>query len=293
MSEFEQLTVAISPCPNDTFAFYHFLLDDKSLDAPPLGGVQASHHLEYKPVFLDIEELNLGMMESKWDIVKASFTVGLKHRDYELLPSGSAIGFGVGPIAVFADNDIVNKQNWIVGLPGENTTANFLWNYFLNTRPKNIPDKDMIVSMYMNFSQIMNKISDGELDMGVLIHEGRFIYQNHNLRLYLDLGEFWQNNTGFPVPLGGIFIKKSLSEAVKAEVKKDLKSSVETALLQKKENNNVYLEQLIPYIKKYSQESSQKVIEQHIETYVTKDTVMLSDRAIEAIEYFKSILKIV
>ncbi|MDH4261890.1 MAG: hypothetical protein OEV78_02460 [Spirochaetia bacterium] len=276
MSIVETLKIAISPCPNDTFAFYYFLNDPNQ---------------NYDVSFLDIEELNLGMLEFKWDIVKASFSVGLQQTGYELLSSGSAIGMGVGPIVVYSKEDIIKKNNWVVGLPGKNTTANFLWNFYINSHPNDVPKRQKIEKKYMNFAHIMDKTTAGELDAGVLIHEGRFVYQNHNLKLFVDLGEFWQNKTGLPIPLGGIFIKKNLPAQMKQQIKTKLKESVENALIQKKQNSEMYQTTIIPYIKKYSQENSQKVIEQHIETYVTRDTVLLGDDAIKAITYFEKILK--
>jgi len=279
MPGFDTLDVAISSCPNDTFAFYHFLKDTG----------KARPDVAYNPVFLDIEELNLGMLASKWDIVKASFTVGLEHPDYELLPSGSAIGFGVGPIAVYANEDLAEKKTWRVGLPGKNTTAGFLWNFYTRNEKRNLPAK--IEKEYMHFGRLLDETRRGGVDLGILIHEGRFVYKNFELRLYVDLGQYWQDTTGFAVPLGGIFIKKNIPEYVKEIVKKQLRQSVVLALRQKKEKSGEYLEEIIPYIKKYSQESSVEVIEQHIDTYVTADTVELGPAALEAIQYFHKILK--
>ena len=292
----QSLQVAVSPCPNDTFAFYHFFTDVKN-------------HGKYESIFLDIEELNQGMIQSRWDIVKASFSLGLKQADYELLPSGSAIGFGVGPIAVYSESQTASTQGhdaesmtleirmadkikggkFTVGLPGEHTMANFLWDFYHSVNRDILPQS--IEKRFMNFADIMKATEKGDLDMGILIHEGRFVYKKYDLKLYCDLGEFWQNQTGFPVPLGGIFIRKNLPQIVKDLVKKDLKESVVNALNEKKGSDKIYLQQIIPYVKKYSQELSQDVVEQHIDTYVTQETVTLSEVSLKAIEYLKKFLK--
>jgi len=277
-SSAEKLKIAISPCPNDTFAFFHFIND---------------YPEKYSVEFLDIEELNQGMMKNKWDMVKASFTSGLLNTDYELLPSGSAIGFGVGPVAVYANEKIKTSSKWITGLPGENTTASFLWDYFVSHQinANQTPEIKNIEKKNMKFSEILDNVASGKIDLGILIHEGRFVYQNYGLKLYIDLGEFWQNSTGYPVPLGGIFLKSNLAESVKTAVKNNLKYSVEKAILEKNEKRKIYTDEIIPFIKKYSRESSQKIIEQHIETYVTDDTVLLRKEALDAIMYFRDLIK--
>ncbi|MDH4198824.1 MAG: hypothetical protein OEV66_00445 [Spirochaetia bacterium] len=271
------LTTAISPCPNDTFVFYHFLNDPQNKE-------------KYQPVFLDIEELNLGMINKKWDIVKASFPMGaVLEESYELLPSGSALGYGVGPVAVYRDEDIFQKDRWIIGLPGEHTTAHFLWNYYFKTMKDKIPQN--IEKKYLYFGAIMEKTASGDLDMGIIIHEGRFVFKNLKLKMYRDLGEFWEKQTGLPAPLGGIFIRKDLPESKKKMAASDLKKSVSDAMQQKSENSEIYQQRILPYIKKYSQELPDDVVEKHIEYYVNADTVELSPRAREAINLMFSIHK--
>jgi 1,4-dihydroxy-6-naphthoate synthase len=273
----QDITVAISPCPNDTFAFYHFFND-------------SLNHQKYKPVFYDIEELNEAMLQGKYDITKASFPALLNSADqYEQLESGSAIGLGVGPIVVFSSDSIFNKPVWNIGLPGKNTTANFLWNYFARYTLKKLPPE--INFHYMNFADVMKKTVSGELDAGVVIHEGRFVYQQMGLKLFEDLGDFWQNNSGFPVPLGGIFIRKNLSPEIKTSILQDLQKSVESALLDKQNNSSVYHDEILPFIRQHSQETDLAVIEKHIEYYVNTETVIMSETSKKAIEFFLQTIK--
>lgn len=268
------LQVAISPCPNDTFAFYYFL------NRPENRG-------KYAVTFCDIEELNRGLLAKKWDVVKASFVVGAGQDSYELLSSGSAIGYGAGPIAVYHSKEIFQKQSWNVGLPGEHTTANLLWDYYLehlDDREKKEKIPDTLHKKFLTFSDVLKKTASGELDVGVVIHEGRFVYKDYDLELLQDLGEFWEKETTYPVPLGGIFIRKDLPPDVKKNVGADLKESVEKALLCKSQNNNEYQENILSFIKNYSQELSDDVLEKHIEYYVNADTVEISQTSREGIE---------
>jgi len=274
----ERLSAAVSSCPNDTFAFYHLAHHNK------IPGLQ----FEY----LDIEELNLGMESERWDLVKASFPVGYKYREkYELIGSGTAIGFGVGPVVVSRKNWSYNKDidNVQVLLPGKNTTANFLWDFYLKRSglfPDVVVDKEFIL-----FSEIMPRIAKGEGDLGVVIHEGRFSYQNHGLAIFLDLGGYWQNETGYPVPLGGIFVRKGLEPEVKREIEKTLKESIEYARTQRRGDTGEYNKEIVPFMEELAQEQDRTIVEQHIDLYVTGETLELSDTGKKAIELMWKMLE--
>ena len=216
------------------------------------------------------------MLRGQWDIVKASFPVAVNMRDkYSLMRSGSALGFGVGPIIIYKDPEILKKKNWRVALPGENTTAHFLWNYFVEQADE--LKKIECTKIQMHFAQIMEKLESGEVDAGVVIHEGRFEYEEKGLLLFRDLGEFWEKTTKAPVPLGGIFIKKKLPEEVKNHLEKALEKSVNQALEEKEKNDSVYEEKIIPFMKKYSQALDRSSIEKHIEYYVNRETQSMSE----------------
>ena len=257
------ISLAISSCPNDTFSFYHFIHD-------------AQPGLRIQPVFLDIEELNRGMLRGEWDIVKASFPVAIKVRDkYNLMRSGSALGFGVGPILIYKDKNLLQKKNWRVGLPGENTTAHFLWNYYVEQSEE--LQETGFTKIQMHFAQIMTKLESGEIDAGVVIHEGRFEYEEKGFLLFKDLGEFWEKTAKAPVPLGGIFIHKQLPEDVKTHLEEALEKSIDQAIEEKEKKDPVYETKIIPFIKKYSQALERSSIEQHIGYYVNRETQRMSE----------------
>ncbi len=284
------LQVAISSCPNDTFAFYHFLNDVNVLP----------QDVSLTPHYLDIDELNKGLASESWDIVKASFPAGALSDSYELLSSGGAIGFGVGPIVIFKNSDggevsghvpdlfgshRFGKTDLHVGLPGVHTTANFLWNFFYRHEHSKRRLPDSVIPKFMNFAQIMQSVADREVDLGVVIHEGRFVYKERGFNLYIDLGEYWQAKTASPVPLGGIYIRKSLPDTLKSDLDRALHLSVLTGLEDKRANSLIYREKMMPFMKGLAQELDLPVIEKHIDTYVTGETVALTGQGRKAVEF--------
>lgn len=267
------LDVAISSCPNDTFSFYYLL--------------HTPGEIFYRAELLDIEELNLAMLEGRFDVIKASFTMGAALAEqYELLDSGSALGFGVGPIMIYRDRLNIDDDSLplLVALPGEHTTAHFLFDYYLANSGTFAGRK--IIKEQMNFAHIMEALKEGETDLGVVIHEGRFVYEQMGLSLFCDLGEYWQEKTDTPVPLGGIFIKKSLPPEIKQEVSRALSQSIERAKSEWAQKSGEYTGHILPYIKEYAAELDEKVIENHIVTYVNKETEGFSVEGRAAIEIF-------
>ncbi|GEM_PF-91633 len=264
-----KISVAISSCPNDTFSFYYFLHE------PPEG-------IEFETHYLDIQQLNEKALQGKFDIVKASYYTGLKIRDrYTIMRSGSAIGFGAGPILISRKNTFPNLPLWRVALPGKDTTAHVLFNFFME---KSFPEIE-VQKEFMVFSDIMDAVQNNSVDAGVVIHEGRFVYQEQSLHLLQDLGEFWETNTGFPVPLGGIFMRKSMEPAIAQLLENHLQNSVRRAL-QHREKKDADYSGMLPYIREYSQEISESVLESHIQTYVNNETVSLSETGEKAIAFF-------
>lgn len=281
-----RLKLAISSCPNDTFAFFHFLHHSPILS-----------EVAFEAEFLDIEELNRGLAAGRWDIVKASYTAGARQETspkthpnnqmYELLKSGGAIGFGVGPIGIyrkgFHQEGAGSPKKWRVGLPGENTTANFLWNYYWKNEAGKGGVPEEYEAVYMNFGEIMERAASGEVDIGVVIHEGRFVYRERGLDLFVDLGEYWQEKTGSPVPLGGIYIRKSLPDTLKRKIDRALEESVARALAEKEAQSGDY-EEVVAFMKSHARELERGVIESHIETYVSAETVSVSGAGEKAIQ---------
>lgn len=251
------VNIAFSPCPNDTFIFHamlHGLVDT--------GDYNFITHL------YDVETLNDSAFTGRFDITKLSFHAYLYlKKKYDLLNAGSALGFGCGPLLVKAGSD-KNIDEMTIAIPGEYTTAYMLlrlWN----------PEIEKIVPV--RFDRIMDGVQNGKYDAGLIIHEGRFVYQNYGLRSIIDLGEWWERETSFPIPLGCIAIKNdrfTLEE--KAELDAILKSSVRYAL-----NNPDAPEE---FIKHYSQELDDEVIENHIKLYVNEFTVDLGEKGHRAIK---------
>src|SRR5690349_6093308 len=187
------LTIGFSPCPNDCFIF-DALLHDK-ID---------TEGFVFKPVIEDVEALNQKAFKSKLDITKLSFFAFAQvQKKYSLLDSGSALGFGVGPLVVSAANIQSMDPDLRVAIPGKNTTANLLFSLAY----PHLKNKTEVL-----FSEIEDKVLKGRFDLGVIIHESRFTYRKKGLKKIADLGEWWESKTKSPIPLGGITIKKTYPE---------------------------------------------------------------------------------
>jgi 1,4-dihydroxy-6-naphthoate synthase len=255
-----QLTLGYSPCPNDTFIFD--ALVNKKIDS---GG------LEFETVLEDVETLNQWAFEEKLDITKLSYPAFFRNLNkYVLLNSGAALGKGVGPILI-SKSKIENRRSEIekstITLPGENTTANLLFS-FANPGAK---DKT-----FMRFDKIENAVLSGETELGVIIHENRFTYQQKGLYKVLDLGEYWEKEMKIPIPLGGIAIKRTINKKISLQVEKLIRKSIEFAF----SNYPVITE----YVKQHSQEMSEDVMRQHIELYVNDFSLDLGSDGKQAIE---------
>lgn len=267
------LTSAISPCPNDTFAFYDLFFKDKS---------EFSWDIHYA----DIQDLNRAAINGKYDIIKASFAAyPFFEKEYELLHSGAALGFGVGPVLI---SKLPEKKISIadskIALPGEHTTARFLLDFYLE---KKHPTLDTTTNYeYLVFSEIITALKNDQIPLGVLIHEGRFVYEKEGMNLVCDLGKFWEEQTSFPVPLGGVFIRRGIENSVKIAVQKKLRGSIEMAFETYKKKPHIFETEFLPYIKDHSQELEKDVLMDHIFTYVNQDTIQLTEKGLRAIEFF-------
>ena len=241
------LSLAYSTCPNDTFIFHamaHGLVDCCGLS--------------YNTTLEDVETLNLNAIEQRYDITKLSFAaLGFLHNSYGLLRTGAALGRGCGPLIVARSGAAINQmKSALIAIPGEHTTANLLLGLFL---------KDQLnfktpLATAMTFDQIMPAICERQVDFGVIIHEGRFTYQNYDLVSIADLGQWWEQKTALPIPLGAIAIRRDLPEHVKKTVENTIGASVRFAFNHKDAAGD--------YIKQYAAEMSETVIKQHIELYV-------------------------
>ena len=251
------LKLAFSPCPNDTFIFdamVHHKIDTEGFD------------FEYSVA--DVEELNHAAFNYEPDICKVSYHAYLYLIDkYVLLHSGSALGDEVGPL--FISKNIVKKEdikNLKVAIPGKYTTANLL----LSLAYPEIKNKQEIL-----FSNIENELLNGDFDAGVIIHENRFTYHQRGLQLITDLGKEWFKLTHQPIPLGGIVIKRDLSESTKQSINRILKRSVEFAFANPDSAKD--------FIRCNAQEMREEVMYKHIELYVNKYTLNLGIKGKKAI----------
>lgn len=246
-----KLTLGFSPCPNDTFIFD--ALVNSKIDTE---GFDFEVHLE------DVQTLNQWAIDGKLDVSKISYGVlPLLLEQYKVLNSGGALGKGVGPMLISktAVEDLDGAVNTMrVAIPGLNTTAHMLFSLAFPTAQ----NKQFVV-----FNQVEDAVLSGSADAGVIIHENRFTYQDRGLVKLIDLGEYWEQETGVPIPLGGIVIKKMIAPEVQQQVDKLIRKSVEFAFSNYPE--------LTDYIRQHSQEMEEAVMRKHIDLYVNNYSIDL------------------
>jgi 1,4-dihydroxy-6-naphthoate synthase len=255
------LTIGFSPCPNDTFIFdamIHQKIDTEGLT--------------FEPIMEDVEALNQKAFRGELDITKLSYHAyaHLVHH-YVLLNSGSALGNNCGPLLISKKTPNNWKSNIYekkIAIPGKYTTANFLLNFAF----PNIKNKEEIV-----FHDIENAVLEQRVDAGVIIHENRFTYQKRGLEKWLDLGEHWEQTTGFPIPLGGIVMNRNFDKPLIEKVNRVLRKSVEYAFANP--------ENVMPFVRTHAQEMSDDVMKQHIALYVNDYTIDLGEKGKAAVQY--------
>jgi 1,4-dihydroxy-6-naphthoate synthase len=243
------IRLGISTCPNDTFAF-HALMQRK-VDW---------RGLDFRVELLDIQQLNNGLFEGSFDVAKASFHAALLLADrMVVLPSGSALGFGVGPLllASQADQQPHNKKQLTL-CPGKQTTAMLLFQLFYS-------DTTQIEQAL--FSDIMPRLHQRTADFGVCIHEGRFTWKQAGLHLVEDLGTRWEKETSCPLPLGGILASRSLPADVILLVQRVVQDSIRYGFDHRLETAST--------MRYYAQEFNDEVLFQHVDLYVNDWTIDL------------------
>jgi 1,4-dihydroxy-6-naphthoate synthase len=251
-----ELTFGYSPCPNDTFAFH--ALTHGLVEAP----------FRVTPVLLDIEELNRRAHESAFDLTKLSVgafaTVGSRYR---LLRSGAALGRGVGPLVVTrAPASLADAVRGRVAIPGRETTAFRLLRLAA-------PAIGEVVEL--RYDRILDAVSSGEVDAGLIIHESRFTYAAHGLVKVCDLGDWWEAETGLPVPLAGICARADLDPGLAAAAERAIGASVQYAF--------DHPEASRAYVRAHAQEMSDAVCDAHIRLYVNELSVDVGDEGMRAI----------
>lgn len=255
----KNLSLAYSTCPNDTFLFHALAFNLIDLN-----------NLSYKIELDDVETLNRKASLQTFDVSKLSFAaIGQYQETYGLLRTGAALGRGCGPLLIAKPGYKINNTETVkIAIPGLQTTANLLLSLWLGKKANVVP---------MTFDEIMPAVINGQYDFGVIIHEGRFTYQNHGLECVVDLGQWWEEETSLPIPLGGIAVQRSLPDEIIKQVESSIGQSVDYAF-----NNKTVSKD---YIKQHAMELSDDVIEQHIDLYVNDFTKELGREGENAVQY--------
>jgi 1,4-dihydroxy-6-naphthoate synthase len=261
-----KLTLGFSPCPNDTFIFD--ALVNKKID---------TGEFEFEVMLEDVQTLNEWALEGRLDISKISYgALTAVLPQYILLNSGGALGKGAGPLLIskYVVKNIETVDDLLVAVPGKNTTAHVLFSLaFPQVKQKK----------FMIFSAIEDAVLNGDVDAGVIIHENRFTYGQKGLKKIIDLGEFWEEQTGYPIPLGGIVMKRTFEEPVHRRVDELIKQSLSYAFANYPEVSE--------YVKEHAQEMEEKVMRQHIDLYVNNYSLDLGIEGRAAIKKFLEVLE--
>ena len=260
-----KLSLGFSPCPNDTFIFD--ALVNKKID---------TGDFEFEVFLEDVQTLNRWALEKKLDVSKVSYGVWpLLQSNYTLLDAGGALGKGVGPLLISKNNILLKDiSQLLVAIPGENTTANLLFSMaFPQAKRKK----------YLLFSEIENAVLQGEVDCGVIIHENRFTYMQKGLVKQMDLGEFWENKTKSPIPLGGIVMRNEFSITDRTNLDLLIRDSLTYA--------EAYYPDLSDYVTQHAQEMQETVMRQHIELYVNQFSLSLGEEGRRAVDVLMGVYK--
>jgi 1,4-dihydroxy-6-naphthoate synthase len=258
-----KLTLGFSPCPNDTFIF----------DAMVHGRID-TEGIDFEYFLADVEELNQRAMASEVDITKISFhAYAYVASGYLILDSGSALGRGNGPLLISKHPiDTSQLSSKRIAIPGKYTTANLLfsiaWPHAVNK------------TEYL-FSGIEDLLLRDEADAGLIIHETRFTFEKRGLIRIADMGEYWENLTGKPIPLGAIVINRSVPEEIALKVNRILRRSIEYAM---KDSTASY-----EFVSGHAREMDRSVMDSHIKLYVNEFTLNLGKEGKDAVRSLFSI----
>ena len=254
-----KLTFAYSPCPNDTFMF-----------EPIVSGRIDTEGLTFDIHLADVEELNKCAFDDTYDITKLSFNAYTRlTSQYQLLNAGSALGRKCGPLLISKKSmNPEEVKNGKIAIPGKNTTANFLLSFAY---------PDLKNKSEMIFSEVEASVLTEETDAGVIIHENRFTFQDRGLVQIKDLGEHWEEKTGYPIPLGGIVTRRQFTEDLKQKIDRVIARSVAYALS--------HPESGLEYIRLHAQEMDDDVMKSHINLYVNDFSANIGEEGKAAIHY--------
>jgi 1,4-dihydroxy-6-naphthoate synthase len=255
-----RVSLGFSPCPNDCFMF----------DALVHGRIDRGG-LAFDVRLADIEALNQAALAGAVDVTKISYHAYAYCADrYQLLDAGSALGRKCGPLLIskrpLTGADVA-RGDLRIAIPGRYTTADFLLGLAFPAATRKTE---------MLFSDIEDALVRGEADAGLIIHENRFTYEAKGLRKIVDLGEYWERETGAPIPLGAIAVRRDLPDQVKAQVNDLVRHSVVYAFADRQAS--------LPYIRAHAQAMSDDVMYKHIDLYVNAFSIDLGSEGRRAIE---------
>jgi 1,4-dihydroxy-6-naphthoate synthase len=254
-----RFSLGFSPCPNDTFIFDALVNNKMNLEG--LG-------IEFDVFLEDVETLNQWALQGRLDISKISYGVlppVLDH--YRLLDAGGALGKGVGPLLISLDPVLLPAINdCTIAIPGKQTTAHLLFSLAFPQAQKR---------EFMIFSAIEEAVLSGAVDCGVIIHENRFTYEQKGLFKLMDLGEYWEEATGAPIPLGGIVLRRGMDPELAKKIDMLIRKSLEYA--------NARLPHLPDFVMDHAQEMDETVMRQHIDLYVNEYSLSLGENGKRAV----------
>jgi 1,4-dihydroxy-6-naphthoate synthase len=253
-------SLAFSPCPNDCFMFDAIVHHRIDLEG-----------LTFDVRLADVEALNRDAFDGRTDVTKLSYHAFAYCADrYVMLNAGSALGRNCGPLLISkrpVSVDEVTTGALRIATPGRYTTASLLLGLAFPAATHTTP---------MVFSEIEGVVASGEYDAGVIIHENRFTYESRGLRKVIDLGEYWEATTSFPIPLGGIAVRRSLAPDIQHTMDRVLRRSVEYAF--------AHRDVTLPYVRAHAQDMQDEVMYKHIDLYVNKFSVDLGSSGRQAVE---------
>ncbi len=256
------LHVAISPCPNDTYIFGAWILGLAHLPAS-----------DFRFHWHDVQELNDGALQGRWDIIKVSAATALRLEEYTILNCGGAFGLAHGPKLV-TRNDYAGQPKRIA-VPGLDTTAMLLLRGALGNNFEPVP---------MIFHAIVDAVLAGAVDAGLLIHETALVYDKYGLKLLLDLGHWWREHSeGLPLPLGSIVARNEFGPTIHAHIENVIRASI----LQARTNT----ETVMPLIKSLARELDGPTLDQHIDAYVNDFSLDMGQEGTTALKMLQTFRK--
>jgi 1,4-dihydroxy-6-naphthoate synthase len=258
MDNEKPLTLAFSPCPNDTYIFA--ALANGLLKDMPAINVQLE----------DIENLNNSALKGDYELTKVSYAVVPDLlENYKMLRAGGALGHGCGPLLVArpgTGKTLADFKDKLIAIPGERTTAFMLLNLAMGIRPQ---------TLAMRFDKIIESVASGTVDAGLIIHESRFTYKESDLVSVADLGEWWETETKMPVPLGAIMIRNDIAERAG-----EINNAIRRSLKHARENEK----DVMKYVHEHADAMDETVMRKHIETYVNEYSDDVGEDGVAAVK---------